>query len=134
MDEELKLYEPAEFIDKYIINKLNIKPIDKKVAIFAVCSAKKLGVDNLLENIARKCAKEVVVIDSNCCGFAGDRGFLFPELNSHGLRNLKIQASGCSAGYATSRTCEIGLSKNSGIQFNSILYLVAEAAGISTSK
>ncbi|MFA5324830.1 MAG: FAD-binding and (Fe-S)-binding domain-containing protein [Bacteroidales bacterium] len=134
MDEELKLYEPAEFIDKYIINKLNIKPIDKKVAIFAVCSAKKLGVENLLENIAKKCAKEVVVIDSNCCGFAGDRGFLFPELNSHGLRNLKIQASGCSAGYATSRTCEIGLSKNSGIQFNSILYLVAEAAGISTSK
>jgi D-lactate dehydrogenase len=31
-------------------------------------------------------------------------------------------------GYATSRTCEIGLSRNSGITFKSILYLLDEAS------
>lgn len=134
MDDELKLYEPAEFIDTFLLENLPIEKVDKKVAIFAVCTAKKLLVDQTLVNIAKRCAKEVVVADTNCCGFAGDRGFFKPELNSHGLRNLKKQLEGCQDGYSTSRTCEIGLSKNSGIVFKSILYLVAEASGVDIKK
>lgn len=120
----LKLYEPAEFADKFLLPRLNIRQSDEKVAVFSVCSAKKLAVDQTLANIARACAKEVVVVDSNCCGFAGDRGFLLPELNKHGLRYLKEQVYGCDSGYATSRTCEIGLSHHSGLEFKSILYLL----------
>ena len=134
----LKLYEPAEFILKFLKDKLNIKKLDKRVAVFAVCSTKKLGVENMLFDVVRLCAKEVTVIDSNCCGFAGDRGFTFPQLNTHGLRMLRSQVEGtladgtktapCVEGYATSRTCEIGLSRNSGITFKSILYLLDEAS------
>ncbi|MBQ7998346.1 MAG: (Fe-S)-binding protein, partial [Bacteroidales bacterium] len=132
MGEPLKLYEPAEFITKYLVPRLKITPQEEKIAVFAVCSSKKMGVDNMLYDIAKLCSKEVVVIDSNCCGFAGDRGFTFPELNTHGLRALKEQTSGitdhsgkpCKEGYAASRTCEIGLSRNSGITFKSILYLL----------
>ena len=134
----LKLYEPAEFILKFLVDKLKIKKLDKRVAVFAVCSTKKLGVDNMLFDVARLCAKEVTVIESNCCGFAGDRGFTFPQLNTHGLRMLRSQVEGtladgtkvspCTEGYATSRTCEIGLSRNSGITFKSILYLLDEAS------
>jgi D-lactate dehydrogenase len=120
----LKLYEPAEFAEKYLLPRLKINKVDEKVAIFAVCSAKKLGVDQTLANIARACVSEVTVVDSNCCGFAGDRGFLLPELNKHGLRYLKEQVYGCDSGYATSRTYEIGLSYHSGVEFKSILYLL----------
>lgn len=134
MDDDLKLYEPAEFINTFLLDKLDIKPVDRKVALFAVCSAKKLEVNEILASVARKCAREVVVMDTNCCGFAGDRGFLIPDLNSHGLRNLKAQSEGCEMGYATSRTCEVGLSRNSGITFESVIYLVAEAAGVDTKK
>ena len=115
----LKLYEPAEFILKFLVDKLNIKKLDRRIAVFAVCSTKKLGVDNLLFEVAKRCAKEVTIIESNCCGFAGDRGFTFPQLNTHGLRMLRSQVEGtladgtkvspCTEGYATSRTCEIGL-------------------------
>lgn len=125
--DRLKLYEPAEFADIFLLDKLNIKKLDKKVSLFAVCSAKKMEVDGHLKKIAELCTNNVVVIDSNCCGFAGDRGFLLPELNKHGLRNIKEQSNGCSEGYATSRTCEIGLSKHSGISFKSIFYLLEEA-------
>lgn len=128
--ERLKLYEPAEFLAKYVMDKLAIKQLDKKISIFAVCSAKKMEVEDYLYQIAKQCAKEVVVIDSNCCGFAGDRGFIVPELNKHGLRNLAHQSKGCSEGYATSKTCEIGLSNHSGIEFSSIMYLVEEASRI----
>lgn len=138
MDDKLKLYEPAEFITKFVVDKLNITKLDKKVAVFAVCSAKKLGVDNMLFDLARLCAKQVVVLDSNCCGFAGDHGFFKPELNAHGLRMIKDQVNGnlvdgtkvepCTEGYATSRTCEIGLSKHSGVTFKSIMYLIDQAS------
>lgn len=138
MEGELRLFEPAEFILKYLAERLTIRKLPKRVAVFAVCSAKKMGVDNMLYDIARMCAEEVTVIESNCCGFAGDRGFILPELNTHGLRFLKEQVEGvlpdgnsvprCTEGYATSRTCEIGLSRNSGVSFKSILYLLDEAS------
>ena len=130
----LPLYEPTEFIEKYVLDHLSLKPVDEKVAVFAVCSAKKMGVDPCLKRVAERCAREVVVVDSNCDGFAGDRGFFFPELNEHGLRDLKRQVEGCDEGFAVSRTCEIGLSRNSGLVFKSIVYLVAEAAGIDIKK
>jgi len=130
----LPLYEPTEFLDKFVLTQLTLKPVDEKVALFAVCSAKKMGVDPYLKRVAERCAREVVVVDSNCDGFAGDRGFFFPELNEHGLRDLKRQVEGCDEGFDVSRTCEIGLSRNSGLVFKSIVYLVAEAAGIDTKK
>lgn len=120
----LKLYEPAEFSEKFLLPRLKITKKRGKVAVFSVCSAKKMSVDTTLANIARACVEEVVVVESNCCGFAGDRGFTLPELNAHGLRYLKEQVYGCDSGYATSRTCEIGLSHHSGLEFKSILYLL----------
>lgn len=132
--DELPLYEPTEFIEKFVLEHLTLKPVDEKVALFAVCSAKKMGVDPCLKRVAERCAREVVVVDSNCDGFAGDRGFFFPELNEHGLRDLKSQVEGCDEGFAVSRTCEIGLSHNSGIVFKSIVYLVAQAAGVDIRK
>ena len=132
--DELPLYEPTEFIEKFVLEHLTLKPVDEKVALFAVCSAKKMGVDPCLKRVAERCAREVVVVDSNCDGFAGDRGFFFPELNEHGLRDLKRQVDGCDEGFAVSRTCEIGLSRNSGLVFKSIVYLVAKAAGVSVDR
>lgn len=130
----LKLYEPSEFIDRFVLDRLKIEKVDERVAVFAVCSSKKMAVDSHLVSVARACAREVTFVDSNCCGFAGDRGFFFPELNEHGLRNLKAQTEGCDSGYAVSRTCEVGLSRNSGLVFKSIVYLVAKAAGVDILK
>ncbi|WP_430814913.1 FAD-binding and (Fe-S)-binding domain-containing protein [Carboxylicivirga sp. RSCT41] len=125
MQDRLKLYEPVEFILEYLKDKLLFEPIDETVSVFAVCSMKKMGMDEHLLQLANMCATKVVKPDTNCCGFAGDRGFSFPELNEHGLRDLKIQLPhDVKHGYSTSRTCEIGLSKNSGISHESIVYLV----------
>jgi D-lactate dehydrogenase len=68
----------------------------------------------------------VVVPDGvGCCGWAGDRGFTFPELNASALAGLKSGIPrDCAGGYSTSRTCEIGLSLHSGLSYKSIVYLV----------
>ena len=62
-----------------------------------------------------------------CCGWAGDRGFFYPELNASGLHYLKPNLHGATEGYSNSRTCEIGLTMNSGISYKSIVYLVEKA-------
>ena len=121
----LKLYEPVEFITEYLLPYLIITPVDEVITIFPVCSMKKMEMDGKLANLARICAREVIVPETNCCGFAGDRGFTYPELNRHGLSNVKCQVPEIvKNGYSTSRTCEIGLSLNTGISYKSIAYLV----------
>jgi D-lactate dehydrogenase len=128
MGSSLKLYEPIEFVLEYLVPHLTFKPVDETVSVFTVCSAKKMGLEEKMVTLAEMCAKEVVKPETNCCGFAGDRGFSHPELNGHGLRNLKSQTPAVvKNGYSTSRTCEIGLTKHSGISYKSILYLVDKA-------
>jgi D-lactate dehydrogenase len=94
---------------------------------------KKMGLDGKLADLARACATEVIVAESACCGFAGDRGFSFPELNAHGLRNLKTQLpDNITHGYSTSRTCEIGLSNHTGVSYKSIVYLVDQVSSLAS--
>jgi D-lactate dehydrogenase len=122
---DLKLHEPVEFITDYLLPWLTLTPVDETITVFPVCSMKKMGLDEKLLNLAKMCARKVIVPDTNCCGFAGDRGFTFPELNKHGLKNLKSQLPlDVKEGFSTSRTCEIGLSLHSGISYKSIVYLV----------
>ncbi len=129
MGSVLKLYESTEFIIDFLLPHLEITPLKETITVFPVCSMKKMGLEGKLEELARKCATKVVVPETNCCGFAGDRGFSYPELNTHGLRELKDQLSGnISKGYSTSRTCEIGLSLHSGISHQSIVYLVDQVS------
>jgi D-lactate dehydrogenase len=121
----IRLYEPVEFITKFLLPRLDITPLNETVTIFPVCSMKKMGLDGMLADLAACCASGVVVPDTNCCGFAGDRGFTYPELNRYGLRNLRSQIpENVKHGYSTSRTCEIGLSMHSGVSHKSIVYLV----------
>jgi glycerol-3-phosphate dehydrogenase subunit C len=121
----LKIVDPIEFMLDYVMPQLVIKNKKDTVTVFPVCSVKKIGKTEQLITLSKLCADKVTVIDSNCCGFAGDRGFLTPELNEHGLRELKQQIPpNCKEGYSTSRTCEIGLEKISGIDFKSIFYLI----------
>lgn len=125
MDPKMKLYEPVEFILEHLMPTLEIEPVDETISVFPVCSMKKMGLEDKLVDLAKMCATEVVVPETNCCGFAGDRGFTLPELNDHGLRDLKEQTpAAVKYGYSTSRTCEIGLTGHSGISYKSIVYLV----------
>ncbi len=121
----LRLFEPVEFIQKFLLGKLKFNRLSEMVAIHATCSIKKMGLDEKLKELAELCAEKVIVADIGCCGFAGDVGLTTPELAASALGHLKeFLPSGCEKGYSTSRTCEIGLSLHSGISYQSIAYLV----------
>ena len=126
---KMKLYEPAEFIMKYLVPRLDFHPIDRPIALHITCSTRQMGVADDLINLAKMCSTKVFLPEGvGCCGFAGDRGFTFPELNKYGLRKLRpqIEANHIEVGYSNSRTCEIGLETNTGVPYMSIVYLVNE--------
>ena len=126
---KMKLYEPAEFIMKYLVPRLDFHPIDRHIALHLTCSTRQMGVDGDMIALAKLCSTNVFLPEGvGCCGFAGDRGFTFPELNKYGLRKLRpqIEQNRIEVGYSNSRTCEIGLESNTGIPYMSIVYLVNE--------
>ena len=126
---KMYLYEPAEFIMKYLVPRLDFHPTDRPIALHITCSTRQMGVADDLINLAKMCSTKVYLPEGvGCCGFAGDSGFTFPEMNKYALRKLRpqIEANHIEVGYSNSRTCEIGLETNTGIPYMSIVYLVNE--------
>ena len=129
LSKALKLYEPIEFTMKFIMPYLKVRRLPETILVHAVCSTKNMGLESMLLSLAARCAEKVVPTQTTCCGFAGDKGFTYPELNRHGLRHLGEQVpADAKRGFSTNRTCEIGLSAATGIPFASILYLVEECS------
>jgi D-lactate dehydrogenase len=122
----LAVQDSIEFIHGTVLQRVTVERNSMPVAIHPVCSVRKMGTVDLLERIADRCSATVVKVDEVlCCGFAGDKGFNRPELNEHALRHLKSALpAGCTTGYSTSRTCEIGLSEYAGFPYQSIIHLV----------
>jgi D-lactate dehydrogenase len=97
------------------------------VVLHPVCSLVKLGLAPKLEAIAQACAEEVVIPrDAGCCGFAGDRGFLFPELTASATAHEaeEVRARAFDGHFSSSRTCEVGLTRATGSIYRSYLYLL----------
>lgn len=123
---DLTIYEPFKFVADFVLPRLEITPQQAPVMLHITCTSRRQGLASVIERVTKACAQHVIIPDDiTCCGFAGDKGFTKPELNASALAPLKAQVpEGCSEGYSNSRTCEIGLSEHSGIEYRSILYLV----------
>ena len=124
---KVQLYESAEFIWKFLRDRLTFTQTDTPVALHLTCSTKLMKIDRIVHDLACLCTSAVLVPEGvGCCGFAGDKGMTHPELNAYALRKLRSQIveKGIEVGYSNSRTCEIGLQTNSGIPYRSIVYLV----------
>ena len=125
----LTILDAVEFAHDVLLPKLKVARRDASGVVHPVCSLVKMGLAPKLEALARACAGEVTVPpDAGCCGFAGDRGFLVPELTDSATRD---EASGVPAGasghWSSSRTCEIGMTRATGAPYRSVLLLVEQA-------
>lgn len=124
---KVQLYEVAEFIWKFLKDRLTFVKTDTPVALHLTCSTRLMKIDGIVRDLAMMCSDSVLIPEGvGCCGFAGDKGMTHPELNAYALRKLKdqVQKVGIQVGYSNSRTCEIGLQTNSGVPYRSIVYLV----------
>ncbi|WP_417792663.1 FAD-binding and (Fe-S)-binding domain-containing protein [Terasakiella pusilla] len=128
-DAKVSVQDITEFLHDAVLDKLSLKKVARKVALHTTCSTQKMDLQAKLKHLVEQCAEDVVIPDQvGCCGFAGDKGFNTPELNSHALRHLNDALDGVTEGYSTSRTCEIGLSEKSGFPYRSVVYLLEECS------
>ena len=124
---KVQLYESAEFVWKFLKDRLKFTQTDTPVALHLTCSTRLMKIDGIIYDLAKLCSSNVLIPEGvGCCGFAGDKGMTHPELNAYALRKLRsqIEEKGIEVGYSNSRTCEIGLQTNSGVPYRSIIYLV----------
>jgi len=103
----------------------------QRLALHPTCSSTQLGLDPALMAVARAVADEVYVPDSwGCCGFAGDRGLLHPELTASAtqVQAAQIAEAGPFDAYAScNRTCELGMTRATGEQYQHVLELLEVA-------
>jgi len=128
--DRLQILDCVDFLHDRILSKVNVVEKKGAVVLHPVCSLEKMKTGDKFSAIARHFAENVVIpIHSGCCGMAGDRGFLFPELTASATaaeaNDLKsITANGY---YSSTRTCEMAMTEAVKQNYVSILYLVDEA-------
>jgi D-lactate dehydrogenase len=128
---KLTLLDSIEFLHDYVLPELNIQQLDEDVILHPNCSARKLGLDARMLSIAKQCAKSAKVpLNLGCCGFAGDRGLLFPELTASATQKESAEVNEREYGgyYSSNIPCEIGMSEATGKDYTSIVYLVERAS------
>jgi D-lactate dehydrogenase len=100
-----------------------------RVVVHPPCAAIHLGLQEKLDAIAHALADEVrTPAVSTCCGMAGDRGLLHPELPHAALAEAaeEVARAAPSPCICSNRTCEIGLSEATGGSYGSFVLLLEE--------
>jgi D-lactate dehydrogenase len=126
----MRILDSVVFAHDEFLPRLKVKNKMGHVALHPVCSLMKLNLTSKLEAIARACSEAVSIPrNSGCCGFAGDRGLLFPELTEAATReqSSEIKNSHCDGYFSSSRTCELAMTKAVGHVYRSYLYLLEKA-------
>jgi D-lactate dehydrogenase len=125
--DKLTILDGVAFTHDMLLPKLAAKRRAGSVALHPVCSLTKMNLGSKLEGIARFCSGEVTVpLAAGCCAFAGDRGFLFPELTASATKHeaAEVKASGSAEHVSSSRTCEIGMTRATGEIYRSYMFLL----------
>jgi D-lactate dehydrogenase len=119
-----------EFAHDALLPRLIISRKPGPIALHITCSVKHAASEAKLRQVMAACADKIIEpAGVKCCGFGGDRGFAVPELNVHALRKInQALPAACHEGISTNRTCEIGLTAETGRTYRSIAYLLEECS------
>ena len=127
--DSLSILDSIDYLHDYVIPVCG--PTDKKesVVLHPVCSLQKMGLERKFVAVAGHFAGNAdVPIHSGCCGMAGDRGFLFPELTTSATapEAMEVKKVTYDGYYSSGKTCEMAMSDAVGKNYESILYLADE--------
>jgi D-lactate dehydrogenase len=128
--DQLTILDSVEFLHDMVLPKVRISPVEKRIMLHPVCSLEKMHISDKFLRIAQACATDVTIpINAGCCGMAGDRGFLFPELTASATRAeaQEVCSRNYDGYYSSTKTCEMALSESVGRNYASILYLLDES-------
>ncbi len=113
-----------------LLPNLTVRRILRSAAVHPSCATRHMHLGGKLERLAASVADETFVpASATCCGFAGDRGLLHPELALAATADeaAELQGRDFDAHLCSNRTCEIGLRHGTGATFESFVFALEQA-------
>jgi D-lactate dehydrogenase len=126
---KLEILDSVAWAHERLLPRLTVGRRLGALAVHPPCASRHLGLARTLEALAGALAEDVFVPPSTgCCGFAGDRGFLHPELTASATSDLAAELAGrrVDGHVCSNRTCEIGLQQATGAPYESIIHVLEE--------
>ncbi len=127
--DRLTVMDSVDFLHDMVLPGAVVKQKKGDIVLHPVCSLEKMRTESKFVKVARHFAYRVTVPRSaGCCGMAGDRGFLFPELTASATRAeaTEVKTKTYEGYYSSTKTCEMAMTEAVKKNYESILYLVDE--------
>jgi D-lactate dehydrogenase len=127
--DQLRILDSINYLHDYIMPVATVVEKKKSVVVHPVCSLPKMGLERQFLAVTNHFTESVdVPVSAGCCGMAGDRGFLFPELTASATapEAANVKAKTYDGYYSSGKTCEIAMSDAVGKDYESVLYLADE--------
>ncbi|WP_307859056.1 FAD-binding and (Fe-S)-binding domain-containing protein [Herbiconiux sp. SYSU D00978] len=125
----LTVVDSVDYAAAELLPKLPVTEPIGSLALHPTCSSTRLGSNASFAALAAALSTRPVVPDAwGCCGFAGDRGMLHPELTASATaaEAAEVAAGDFDEHVSCNRTCEIGMSRATGAEYRHILELLEE--------
>ena len=126
----LTIVDAVEFVATRVLSGLPPHERIASLSLHPTCSSTRLGTNGHLAEVAAEVAESVrVPEDWGCCAFAGDRGMLHPELTESATRvqAQQVRDADSEAHASCNRTCELGMTRATGREYQHVLELLAAA-------
>jgi D-lactate dehydrogenase len=124
-EQDVEVLDSIAWAHDHLLPRLELRRKLGTVALHPTCSTRHLGLTGKLSALAGALADEVVIpAGTTCCGMAGDRGMLHPELPASALRDVARELEGreLDACLCSNRTCEIALQEQTGQPYASFVF------------
>lgn len=125
-----EVVDVVAFAARELLPRLTVTNPIGSIALHPTCATTQLGINDSLLAVAHFISDDVVVPAAwSCCGFAGDRGLLHPELTASATADeaAELAERSFTAYASTNRTCEIAMTRATGQNFVHILELLTQA-------
>jgi D-lactate dehydrogenase len=125
----LEIVDSVAWAHDRLLPELEIARRVGSATVHPTCATRLMGLAPRLRALAGALAEDVFVAPSaTCCGFAGDRGISHPELTAAATADQAAELSDRSfdAHLCSNRTCEIALTRATGAEYESFVFLLEE--------
>lgn len=125
----IRVVDAVQYIADELLPVMPELPKVGSAALHPTCSSTRMGWNEALRACAEAVADEVYIADNwGCCGFAGDRGMLHPELTASAAAPEadELERRHFDLYLSANRTCEIGMQRVTGKPWRHVLSVLAE--------
>lgn len=132
VDDSRPVLDVVEFVAERVLPHLpSIADAAKlgSIMLHPTCSSTQAGTNGYLAELAASVARDVhVPVEWSCCGFAGDRGMLHPELTASATAAEadEVRRRNAGAHASCNRACEIAMTRATGRTYRHLIEIVAD--------